>query len=83
MFITHGLFEWKFQFRNTRKHKILFPAYVCCFSVTAIVFKTFFVSYLTQSGFGNEITTLDEGLDGKVLHAYFQNTKVFFDRTGL
>jgi hypothetical protein len=61
---------------NTPKHKILFPAYVCYFSATVIVFKTFFISYLTQSGFGKQITTQNGGLDGKVLPAQFQNTKI-------
>jgi|TergutCu122P1_1016479.scaffolds.fasta_scaffold983992_2 hypothetical protein len=68
---------------NAWKNKILFPAHVYYFPATEIVFKTFFVSYPTQLGFGEEITTLDEALYGKVLHAYYPNTKVFFDCTGL
>jgi hypothetical protein len=65
------------------ENKILFPAYVCYFPATEILFKTFFESYPTQLGFGEEITTLDEALDGKVFHAYYPNTKVFYDCTGL
>jgi hypothetical protein len=71
------------KFHNSWKNKILFPADLRYFPAIEIVFKTFFVSYRTQLGFGEEITTLDEALYGKVLHAYYPNTKVFFDCTGL
>jgi hypothetical protein len=72
------LLLWKSQSRNFLTHgKTRFAAYVCYFPATAIVFKTFFVLYPTQLGFGEEITTLGEALHEKVLHAYYPHTKVF------
>jgi hypothetical protein len=55
---------------NSWKNKIYFLQYVCYCPAKENVFKTFFVLHPTQLGFGEGITTLDDTLYGKVLHAY-------------